>query len=401
MLRAQRGLPVLKLAVERNTSERQTPLVEKKYKLYEIIGNGSTAFVRRAMSRDSNEPCAVKTMHNGDPEGLLVAEKEFQLLSRIQHPNIVRVLEIIADHAANRVDLVTALVSGLRLDVLVHREGPLPEHGAKPLFIQLMSALQHCHVHRICHRDIKPANIMVAEDGAGQRSLVLMDFNAACEQYCLTPTGTRPYMSPEAWKSHANYNEMTDVWSSGVCLYFMLARYLPWVGRRYHVLSIEVTSFPLRFPAGLSQEALHLLGGLICRRVESRFMVAEALAHPWCGLIEEGVPSSPRDSWSGRRLSLQVEHRCLQEVTLSVRKRTWSTQFSTSDASAIPVRIGAQHQVAAQKAEERWYSQIDVSTRSRVQSVPGRDWEVERRRGHVKPKCRNRETKIRRASLRI
>jgi serine/threonine protein kinase len=118
---------------------------------------------------------------------------------------------------------------------------------------------------------------------------VLLDFNAACKGSVLSPTGTRPYMSPEAWHTHALYNEMTDLWSAGVCLFFMLAGYLPWVGRHLHVLAVEVASFPIRMPAGLTDDALSILNGLLCRNVASRLMITGALAHPWCRLPDADI----------------------------------------------------------------------------------------------------------------
>merc|ERR1719171_1973321 len=116
-----------------------------------------------------------------------------------------------------------------------------------------------------------------------------MDFNAAVQMggsddssptcvRSLAPTGTRPYMSPEALYTSSLYNEMTDIWSAGICLYFMLAGHLPWVGRRRQTLPIEVARFPIQFPSGLSDEALELLTGLLSRNVADRLMAAGALS---------------------------------------------------------------------------------------------------------------------------
>lgn len=395
-------------------SPLQPPIVEERYDLHEVLGQGSVAVVRRATLCGSNEQYAVKTMKSDDPEVLLIAERECLLLKRLQHPNIVRIVELIVDKAAHRLDIVMSLVTGRRLDVLVKSDGHMAEHTARPLFTQLLHAVHHCHSHRVCHRDIKPENIVVVEkpkereDDSRYHSLVLMDFNAACGGGGLTPTGTKPYMSPEAWRTHALYNEMTDLWSCGVCLYFMLAGYLPWVTERTHILELEVSSFPIRLPAGLSSEALALLSGLLCRDVNQRLLVGAALAHPWCKLStgeimnvfsgesdesDDIVPSPSYRDW-------EVKARKAGEASPSPLPKTvsWPMICSESYIPASPVPKAA--------TEETWYSHVTPLDRSCI--ISSRDWEVKSRRKSlselygpppVEPHYRDWELKIRREQI--
>lgn len=288
----RKKLPKLRIQVQKCISMFAAPLVEQQYEFFEMLGQGTISVVRRARKYGSSSPSVIKTVRTSDEEIAMVVRREYKILCDLQgHPNIVQCEEMIEDPMACRVDIVMAFVPGVSLDKLVRSHGKLKEYQARPLFVQLLRAIHHCHVHRVCHRDIKPSNIIVSADEECTR-LILIDFNAAAQVgssalgNAVTPTGTRPYMSPEAMCTSRLYNEMTDVWSSGVCLYFMLMGHVPWVGQRWHILLMEVTRFPIQFPIGLSSDALKLLRGLLCRSVANRLMVAGALALPWCELSE-------------------------------------------------------------------------------------------------------------------
>jgi|Transcript_58121 serine/threonine protein kinase len=394
----------------------QSPVVEEKYELHEVLGQGSVAVVRRATRCGSHEQFAVKTMKSDDPEVLLIAERECHLLKKLRHPNIVQIVELIVDKAASRLDIVMSLAGGRRLDVLVKNDGHMTEDVARPLFAQLLHAVHHCHSHRVCHRDIKPENIVITEiprereDDHRSQSLVLMDFNAACGGGGLTPTGTKPYMSPEAWRTHALYNEMTDLWSCGVCLYFMLAGYLPWVGERMDVLALEVSSFPIRLPAGLSSEALALLAGLLCRDVTQRLLVAAALAHPWCRLSSGEILNVFSNQLAGDS-DVAVAQPSYRDWEVKARKAAEAPSQSPLPKTVSWPMICSESYVPASPChkaatEETWYSHVTPLDRSA--SISSRDWEVKLRRNSLNtlygpppsvPPYRDWELKIRRDQI--
>jgi serine/threonine protein kinase len=249
------------------------------------------------------------------------------------------------------------------------------------------------------------------------------------------------YLSPEALSLDVNYNEMTDIWSTGVCLYYMLAGYLPFVGRRMHTLAREVISFPMRFPAGLSADALNLLTGLLSRDVGTRLMIVGILRHPWCQLPEEEVrylfnpvvsendveqPAYRNWEVKARKLikdgNTTVFGPALEQSPPSL-KRTGTWPVLCGEDSIFPTAAHVPQvvqQASASVSEEHYLSSLPVKHRrsrswSRVPGsrsphlVPGcYDWELRLRREHLnslygpsvcEPAYRNWEIKERRREI--
>lgn len=252
-------------------------------------------------------------------------------------------------------------------------------------------------------------------------SLVLMDFNAACRGGGLTPTGTRFYMSPEAWREAASTNEMRDMWSVGVCLFFMLAGFLPWIGERLHVLALEVSNFPLRLPAGLSAEADSLLRGLLCRDVACRLMVIAALAHPWCRLaLDErrelfGVQSSvggfsqlPSFNWE-MKARKSIGPSIIRASSAMARSATWPFS-SMFDSVALQEVLMQESSHSAGSESPPWYTYLPKTKSQKTDARPSRGWEQRMRRTHFRelygepihePPYRNWEINARRELLQV
>jgi serine/threonine protein kinase len=121
-------------------------------------------------------------------------------------------------------------VDGPTLSELI-KEGPLPPDAAAVVGLQLASALEHAHFHRVVHRDLKPANVMINSWGEAK----LMDFGIAQQEDLdrLTKTGmavgTPSYMSPEQ-VSGSPVDARSDIYSLGVMLYEALAGKRPFTG---------------------------------------------------------------------------------------------------------------------------------------------------------------------------
>jgi len=205
--------------------------LDLQYDMLEALGQGSTSVVKRAVRRSDGRPVALKTMRSDDPEMLTFASKEYELLRRLDHPHIICTLDLLAftGHAI----MVMDYFDGCDLMQAMQRQSGrrLPEETTRPLALALMQAVDHLHAHKVVHRDIKPQNVLVS---FALDDLRLIDFNTAhslLESQPLTPTGTVAYAAPEVIEG-CSPSECSDVWSAGLCIYFMLSGLLP--QRRQH-----------------------------------------------------------------------------------------------------------------------------------------------------------------------
>jgi tetratricopeptide (TPR) repeat protein len=176
---------------------------------------------------------AVKVLSQ-DLAPLLGAERfarEIRITSRLQHPNILAVLD--SGQADGHPYYVMPFVDGESLAQRLRRESQLPIDQALDLTAQIADALVTAHEQGFVHRDIKPGNILLT----GGRAL-LADFGIARAMDLLTDEkltesgvalGTATYMSPEQ-ASGARVDGRSDIYSLGCVLFEMLAGGPPFSG---------------------------------------------------------------------------------------------------------------------------------------------------------------------------
>ncbi len=164
--------------------------------------------------------------------------REARAVAQISHPNIVEILDVgRSDHG--QLYMVMEYLEGLDLRHLLHREKQMPWWRARPILVQLASALAAVHGANMIHRDVKPSNCFLVGP-TGRETVKLIDFgvikygDAKMESRALTQAddvvGTVVYMSPEQCKGEPA-SVMTDVYSLGVVAYQMVTGKLPFFGR--------------------------------------------------------------------------------------------------------------------------------------------------------------------------
>lgn len=160
-------------------------------------------------------------------------EREVALYSRLQHPNVLPLLDVVV--AEGNVFLVFPFIEGPTLDEVVQR-GPLEMSLALAYSRDIASALAFVHGQKIIHRDLKPANILIDEGRP-----VLADFGIAKEsdseqRLALTRSGqtlgTPLYMAPEAMQNES-IAAPADVYSLGVVMFELFAGRPPFAGRNF------------------------------------------------------------------------------------------------------------------------------------------------------------------------
>merc|ERR1711878_165288 len=137
----------------------RTPTVEDKYILKDVLGTGAFSQVRLAESKESKELYAIKVIDKkalkGKEDSL---ENEIRVLRRLDHPNVVKLLEAYESKAS--VYLVMELVTGGELFDRIVEKGSYTEKDAADLIKQVLSAVAYMHSSGVVHRDLKPENLL-------------------------------------------------------------------------------------------------------------------------------------------------------------------------------------------------------------------------------------------------
>jgi len=202
------------------------------YRTIELIGQGGMGAVFRATREDGefSHEVAIKIIggHTFDhaAEQRFLAER--QILARLQHPNIVRLLD--GGIAQGQRYFVMELLRGERItDYCRSRNLSVPE--ILRLFLQVGSAIQCAHQNLIVHRDLKPSNILVTSDGI----VKVLDFGVAKivqpevdprESSTQARALTLDCASPELVRGEP-VTTATDVYSLGLLLYQLLTEVNP------------------------------------------------------------------------------------------------------------------------------------------------------------------------------
>jgi serine/threonine protein kinase len=200
-----------------------------------LLGSGGMGQVFRVEDQTSGQTLALKVLHpldNDDSDRVRRFQREIQILTRIRHPAVLRILDW--GTSPTGLYFVTELVDGEDLKLVIRKRGPWPATEAAPLGATLADALAAAHAQGVVHRDVKPNNVMLARDG----TVRLLDFGLArgsgIDVTTLTRTGTMlgtpGYMSPEQFDAHG-VDERSDLYSLGVVLFEMLTGRLPFGGQ--------------------------------------------------------------------------------------------------------------------------------------------------------------------------
>ncbi len=201
-----------------------------RYVLQELLGNGSTSLIFRSFHEALGVPVALKVFHPADGGFEPAARERFlreaRVLARLDHPNIVRVLDV--DEVGGVPFIVFEFVGAMSLDELVRAMGCLSNERVLALAHELASALRAANLQGLLHRDVKPANVLVRKDGV----VKLVDFGLAQAEAELDSnpevvSGTPSFMAPEAIVAPATVDTGADMYSLGCTLFFVLTARAP------------------------------------------------------------------------------------------------------------------------------------------------------------------------------
>lgn len=229
-----------------------------------VLGKGATGAVYQGVNKNNGEPVAVKTFNQLShmrPQD--VQMREFEVLKKVKHENIVKLLAIEEEQEGRGKVIVMELCTGASLfNILDDPENMygLQEEEFLLVLDHLTAGMKHLRDNNLVHRDLKPGNIMKFICDDGTTIYKLTDFGAARElqegQQFMSLYGTEEYLHPDMYERAVlrkpvgkTFGATVDLWSIGVTLYHVATGNLPFRpfgGRRnketmYHITTAKAS----------------------------------------------------------------------------------------------------------------------------------------------------------------
>ncbi|XP_031518724.1 serine/threonine-protein kinase Nek11 isoform X9 [Papio anubis] len=238
-------------------------LIARRYVLQQKLGSGSFGtvyLVSDKKAKRGEELKVLKEISVGElnPNETVQANLEAQLLSKLDHPAIVKFHASFVEQ--ENFCIITEYCEGRDLDYKIqeYKEAGkiFPDNQIIEWFIQLLLGVDYMHERRILHRDLKSKNIFLKNNllkiGDFGVSRLLM---GSCD-LATTLTGTPHYMSPEALK-HQGYDTKSDIWSLACILYEMCCMNHAFAGSNFLSIVLKIVegdtpSLPERYPKELN-----------------------------------------------------------------------------------------------------------------------------------------------------
>ncbi|AUN94752.1 serine/threonine-protein kinase [Pseudazoarcus pumilus] len=280
-----------------------------RFEILEKVGQGATATVYRAVSPDHPEGVAIKHVRFGQGDGearrvrrlkkLLKAEAA--VARRLEHPNIIRIDEVVFEDDAAHV--VMEYFPGLPLARHCRFDNLLPLHRVMGIVFKCCMALDHAFRQGVVHRDIKPDNILVdAEDNVKITDFGLalnLDRKQQSDSTFIVGVGSPAYMSPEQIKSYP-LNQKTDLYSLGVVLFHLLTGRLPFRANNHAQLIYKILNADPPSPSRLNPDLPQGVDAVVAKALEkdlySRYRNGAQFAQDLSAIRYKIVDESQRPS---------------------------------------------------------------------------------------------------------
>ena len=278
-----------------------------KYRIQEKIGQGGFGITYRAFwimtaqgpmgAIETEIQVVIKEFFwskycNRDPDGYSVSissaegkemmtqfksklKKEGTIISRLSHPNIVRILDIFEEN--NTAYLVMQHIDGESLGEMIEKRGKMDEPAVLKYTQQLCSALTEIHGKHILHLDIKPSNVLIDKNDNVQ----LIDFgiskqyNESAQETSNTPLCVSGGYSPvEQYGTLKSFSPPTDIYATGATLYKMLTGKTPIEATARNQFDLEPVTC---FNPDISKKTEEAVAKAMSEKIRDRFQTAEAL----------------------------------------------------------------------------------------------------------------------------
>nr|XP_046215149.1 serine/threonine-protein kinase STK11-like [Oncorhynchus gorbuscha]XP_046215150.1 serine/threonine-protein kinase STK11-like [Oncorhynchus gorbuscha]XP_046215151.1 serine/threonine-protein kinase STK11-like [Oncorhynchus gorbuscha] len=261
-----------------------------KYLMGDLLGEGSYGKVKEMLDSDTLCRRAVKILKKKKlrriPNGEANVKKEIQLLRRLQHKNVIHLVDVLYNEEKQKMYMVMEYcVCGMQemLDSVPERRFPVFQaHG---YFLQLLDGLEYLHSQGIVHKDIKPGNLLLTTDGA----LKISDLGVAEalhpfaeDDTCRTSQGSPAFQPPEIANGLDTFSGFkVDIWSAGITLYNITTSLYPFEGDNIYKLFENIGKGDYSVPEECGPALSDLLQGMLEYDPVKRFSIQHIRQHNW------------------------------------------------------------------------------------------------------------------------
>jgi len=262
-----------------------------RYIILHTIGKGEFGKVKLAYDPQKDIEVAIKFIKRSNitsAQKQAKLEREINILQNLDHPNIVRLYDVI--ETEKYIGIVMAYANGGELFEYISENQYLSEEESAKFFIQLLDGVQYLHSRHIVHRDLKLENLLLDQKG----DIIITDFGFANNSrknpsgLLSTSCGSPCYAAPELVINDNYIGEAADIWSCGIILYAMLCGYLPFDddpnnpdGENLDLLYKYILESQLTFPDYVSEDAQELVCGMLIPDPEKRWPMEKVINHRW------------------------------------------------------------------------------------------------------------------------
>lgn len=271
------------------TREQKAPPAKRiqrigSYDIGKTLGHGSFGKVKLATHCATKEKVAVKFFKHHKfttAQQLENCNREIDIMKLLNHPNIVKLIDVVEKSQDGMTYLIVEYVVGGELFDYIVANGVVKEKEARRFFRQIVSAVEYCHANLIVHRDLKPENLLLDAGG----NIKISDFGLSnviepgklLDSFCGSPL----YAAPEILLAERYVGPPVDVWSMGVILYALLCGHLPWSGDTQAEISHNSVRGIYEEPEALSRTVRDLIRKMLNPSPTERITIDDIRRHAW------------------------------------------------------------------------------------------------------------------------
>ncbi|XP_055387999.1 calcium/calmodulin-dependent protein kinase kinase 2 isoform X4 [Condylostylus longicornis] len=274
-----------------------------QYKLMDQIGQGSYGLVKLAYNEEDSTHYAMKILSKRRllrKAGLMSrgpkkttqspldrVYREIAVLKKLDHPNVVKLIEVLDDPLEDFLYLVFELVHQGEV-LCIPADKPLNEERAWSVFRDALQGLEYLHYQRIIHADIKPGNLLLGEGG----QVKIADLGV-CNEFLGedaamnngSTAGTPAFRAPETLfpGQYIYSGKAADIWALGATLWSLIYGNVPFVANNIPALYEQIKNDPLVFPNNpkICDELRDLLEKILDKNPNKRITLPQIKEHPW------------------------------------------------------------------------------------------------------------------------